>query len=47
MSDVAERPRLIGISPRAYEHPADRAATASLATIPYLDQLVRKLIELG
>ena len=47
MSDVAERPRLIGISPRAYEHPADRAATASLATIPYLDQIVRKLIELG
>src|SRR4051794_27203434 len=47
MSDVAERPRLVGISPRAYEHPADRAATASLATIPYLDQIVRKLIELG
>src|SRR3954452_19896185 len=47
MSDVAERPRLPGISPRAYEHPADRAATASLATIPYLDQIVRKLIELG
>ena len=47
MSDVAERPRLLGISPRAYEHPADRAATASLATIPYLDQIVRKLIELG
>jgi Zn-dependent protease with chaperone function len=46
-SDVAERPRLEGISPRAYEHPADRAATAALASIPYLDPIVRKLIELG
>jgi Zn-dependent protease with chaperone function len=47
MSDVAERPRLTAISPRAYEHPADRAATAALASIPYLDQIVRKLVELG
>src|SRR3954464_2338126 len=47
MSDIAERPRLEGISPRAYEHPADRAATAALASIPYLDPIVRKLIELG
>src|SRR4051795_1933015 len=45
--DVAERPRLEGISPRAYEHPADRAATAALASVPYLDPIVRKLIELG
>src|SRR3954464_5023270 len=45
--DIAERPRLEGISPRAYEHPADRAATAALASIPYLDPIVRKLIELG
>src|SRR3954469_9880086 len=47
MSDVAQRPRLEGISPRAYEHPADSAATAALASVPYLDQIVRKLIELG
>jgi Zn-dependent protease with chaperone function len=47
MTDVAERPRLEGISARAYEHPADRAATAALASVPYLDQIVRKLIELG
>ena len=33
-SDVTERPRLPGISARAYEHPADRAATAALASIP-------------
>ena len=39
--------RLEQISPKAYEHPADRAATAALTSIPYLDLVVRKLIELG
>jgi Zn-dependent protease with chaperone function len=39
--------QLKDISPRAFEHPADRAATAALASIPGLDQVVRKLIELG
>ena len=39
--------RLKDISPKAYEHPADRAATAALASIPYLDTVVRKLSELG
>jgi len=39
--------RLTDISPRAFQHPADRAATAALAAIPYLDTVVRKLIELG
>jgi Zn-dependent protease with chaperone function len=39
--------RLTGISPKAFQHPADRAATASLAAVPYLDRVVRKLIELG
>jgi Zn-dependent protease with chaperone function len=38
---------LKNISPKAYEHPADRAATAALASVPGLDQIVRKLIELG
>ena len=33
------------ISPKAYEHPADRAATAALKAIPMLDSVVRKLIE--
>jgi Zn-dependent protease with chaperone function len=37
--------RLVGISPKAYEHPADRAATAALQSIPMLDKAVRKLIE--
>jgi Zn-dependent protease with chaperone function len=35
------------ISPRAFQHPADRAATSALGSIPYLDRVVRKLIELG
>ena len=39
--------KLEQISPRAYQHPADRAATAALKQIPYLDQVVRKLIALG
>src|SRR5919112_3800351 len=39
--------RLEGISPRAFQHPADRAATAALMQVPYLDRVVRRLIELG
>jgi Zn-dependent protease with chaperone function len=39
--------KLGGISPRAYQHPADRAATAALAQVPYLDRVVRKLVALG
>jgi Zn-dependent protease with chaperone function len=37
--------RLDGISPKAYEHPADRAATAALQSIPMLDVVVRRLTE--
>ena len=48
MTDVLpDDQRLVDISPKAYEHPADRAATAALASIPMLDQVVRKLIEFG
>jgi Zn-dependent protease with chaperone function len=39
--------KLEGISPRAYQHPADRAATAALQKVPYLDQVVRRLVSLG
>jgi Zn-dependent protease with chaperone function len=39
--------KLERISSRAYQHPADRAATAALQKVPYLDQVVRKLIALG
>lgn len=39
--------KLEGISPRAYQHPADRAAAAALQRVPYLDDVVRRLIGLG
>jgi Zn-dependent protease with chaperone function len=39
--------QLTGISARAFQHPADRAATTALGQVPYLDGVVRKLIELG
>ena len=39
--------QLEGISPRTFQHPADRAATAALRQVPYLDRVVRRLIELG
>jgi Zn-dependent protease with chaperone function len=39
--------QLRGISSKAYEHPADRAATAALKTVPHLDAVVRRLIEFG
>jgi len=37
MTTLPEDQRLAGISPKAYEHPADRAATAALKSIPMLD----------
>jgi Zn-dependent protease with chaperone function len=43
----AEAWKLEGISPRAYQHPADRAASAALGQVAYLDQVVRKLVALG
>jgi Zn-dependent protease with chaperone function len=39
--------KLDRISPRAYQHPADRAAAAALAKVPYLDEVVRKLVAIG
>ncbi|MGI8728432.1 MAG: M48 family metallopeptidase [Solirubrobacteraceae bacterium] len=47
MAVPAEAYRLTSISSKAYEHPADRAATAALGSIPMLDLVVRKLIEMG
>ena len=47
MSLPAEGYQLKGISPKAYEHPADRAATAALQSIPRLDTVLRKIIEYG
>jgi Zn-dependent protease with chaperone function len=39
------RHHLADISPKAWQHPADRAATAALQRIPKLDLVVRRLIE--
>ena len=47
MALPAEVWKLDDISPKAYQHPADRATTAALANVPYLDQVVRKLVALG
>ena len=46
MSALPEYLKLRAISPRAFEHPADRAATAALRSVPMLDTVVRKLVEL-
>src|SRR3954465_7292374 len=35
------------LSPRGIQHRAERAATAALQQVPYLDAVIRKLIELG
>src|SRR6478752_6874943 len=43
--ELPEDQRLHFISPKSYEHPADRAATAALQQIPMMDTAVRKLIE--
>ncbi|MFL5886290.1 MAG: M48 family metallopeptidase [Thermoleophilaceae bacterium] len=47
MAVPAETWKLPQISPRAFQHPADRAATAALQQVPYLDQVVKRLIQLG
>ena len=35
------------ISPKAYEHPADKAATSALHGVPLLDAVVKRLTDLG
>jgi Zn-dependent protease with chaperone function len=35
------------ISPKAYEHPADKAATSALHSVPFLDTLIKKLVDMG
>jgi hypothetical protein len=47
VSIPAEGYQLKRLSSKAYEHPADRAATAALKAIPHLDTVVRKIIEFG
>ncbi len=38
-------PPFTGISAKAYEHPADRAATAMLHRLPFFDPLVKRMLE--
>jgi hypothetical protein len=35
------------ISAKAYEHPADRAATSALHSVPLLDKVIKRLTDLG
>src|SRR5580692_8049211 len=35
------------ISAKAYEHPADRAATSALNSVPLLDKVLKRLSDLG
>ncbi|MDA8280694.1 MAG: M48 family metallopeptidase [Actinomycetota bacterium] len=44
---LVEPRRFAQISAKAYEHPADRAATSALHSIPMFDRVVRRLTELG
>ncbi|MBO0893646.1 MAG: hypothetical protein J2O39_04650, partial [Acidimicrobiales bacterium] len=46
-TSVAERaPSYPGISAKAFQHPADRAATAALHSIPVVDRVMKKVSEL-
>ena len=45
---VTEGPRTYErISSKAYEHPADKAATSALHSVPLLDTVVKRLTDLG
>lgn len=46
-TSLPEDQRLVNLSSKAFEHPADRAATAALQSLPGVDTVVRKLIEYG
>lgn len=35
------------ISPKSYEHPADRAATAAIRSIPLMDKVIKRLVSFG
>ena len=35
------------LSPKAYEHPADKAATSALHAVPLLDKVIKRLTDLG
>src|SRR5579871_90298 len=41
------RPRYEGLSAKAYEHPADRAATSALHAIPMMDKVIKRLTDVA
>jgi Zn-dependent protease with chaperone function len=45
--DIEAARRFEQISPKAYEHPADRAATSALNSVPLLDKVLKRLSDLG
>src|SRR5580704_10542530 len=47
MSTIELARRYEQISPKAYEHPADRAATSALHAVPLLDTVIKRLTDLG
>jgi Zn-dependent protease with chaperone function len=47
MSTIELARRYEQISPKAYEHPADRAATSALHSVPLLDPVIKRLTDLG
>jgi Zn-dependent protease with chaperone function len=44
---LQETLRYEGLSPKSYEHPADRAATAALRSIPLMDKVLKRLVGFG
>jgi Zn-dependent protease with chaperone function len=44
---LQETVRYERISPKSYEHPADRAATAALKSIPLMDKVLKRLADFG
>jgi Zn-dependent protease with chaperone function len=47
MSTIELARRYEQISSKAYEHPADRAATSALHSVPLLDTVIKRLTDLG
>jgi Zn-dependent protease with chaperone function len=43
---LQEARRYVGISAKAFQHPADRAATAALASVPLMDKVIKQLVDL-
>jgi hypothetical protein len=41
------RQRYEQLSPKAYEHPADRAATSALKAIPLMDKVIKRLTDVA